>query len=146
MCLLTNVSLMSASVPQGLILGPKLFILYINDMLHISKLVKYIHFVDNTNIFYANSNINRLNETVCNMLDKMYTWCTWFVVNKLTLNISKTNYVLFGNRMLRKDVNIKMRNVNIEIVPKFLGVFIDDLLNWNAHIKYIQSKLQTVQL
>ena len=80
------------------------------------------------------------------MLDKMYTGCTWFVVNKLTLNISKTNYVLFGNRMLRKDVNIKMRNVNIERVPKFLGVFIDDLLNWNAHIKHIQSKLQTVQL
>ncbi len=51
--------------------------------------------------------------------------------------------MLFGNRMLNKEINIKIRNVNIERVrvTKFLGVFIDDLLNWKAHIKYVQSKL-----
>ena len=55
----------------------------------------------------------------------------WFAVNKLTLNISKTNFMLFGNRMLRKDVNINIQNVNIERVriTKFMGVCIEDPLN-----------------
>ena len=57
------------------------------------------------------------------------------------MNITKTNYMLFGSRMLNKEVNIKMQNVNIErvSVTKCLGVFIDELLNWRAHIKYVQS-------
>ena len=80
-------------------------------MCNISKLVKYILFAADTNISYANSNINRLNQTVCEVLDKIYTW---LAVNKLTLNISKTNCMLFGNRMLRKDVNLKILNVNIK--------------------------------
>ena len=64
-------------------------------------------------------------------------------VNKLTMNITKTNYLLLGSRTLNKEVNIKMQNVNIERVrvTQFFGVFIDELLNWKAHIKYVQSKL-----
>ena len=59
---------------------PKLFIVYVSDMCNISKLVKYILFADDINIFYTN-HINRLNETVYIVLDKMYSW---FAVNKLT--------------------------------------------------------------
>ena len=51
----------------------------------------------------------------------------------------KTNCMLFGSRMFNKEVNIKMQNVNIERVrvTKYFGVFIDELLNWKAHIKYV---------
>ena len=68
---------------------------------------------------------------------------TWFAVNRVILNIYKTNYILFGKRMLSRDVVIHIRNVNIERVRvvKFLGMYVDDLLNWNYHITYVKSKL-----
>ena len=66
----SDVRNISCGVPQGSILRPILFILYVSDMCNISKLVKCILFADDTNICYANSNIIRLNETVYNVLDK----------------------------------------------------------------------------
>ena len=65
---------------------------------------------------------------MCNVLDKMFTW---FSVNRLTLNISKTIYILFGKRMLGSDVVIHIRNVSTERVRvvKFLEVCGNDLLN-----------------
>ena len=75
---------------------------------------------------------------MCSVLGKM---STWFAVNRLLLNISKTNYMLFGNSMLGEDVIIHIQNVNIERVrAKLVGVYVDDLLNWNVHIKYVKSK------
>ena len=75
---------------------------------------------------------------MCNVLDKR---STWYTVNRLTLNISKTKYMLFGKHMLSRYVVIHIQNVNIERVRavQFLGVYVDDLLNWNYHIT--KSKL-----
>ena len=129
----SDVRKLSCGVPQGSILGPKLFIMYVNDMSSISKLVKYILFADDANICCTDSYIGKLSYNMCNVLDKM---STWFAINRLTLNISKINYMLFGKRMLSRDVVIHIRNVNIEKVRviKFLGMYIDDLVNWNYHI------------
>ena len=126
----------SCGVPR--VLGPKLFILY--SMCNISNLEKFILFADYTNIFHAYSNISRLNEALCCVLK---TLCVWLAVTKLNVDITKTNYMLFGSRTLNKEVSIKIHNVNIERVrdTTFLGAFIDELLNWKARIKYVQSKL-----
>ena len=69
--------------------------------------------------------------------------CVLYWTKCLTLNISKTNYMLFGKRMLSRDVVIHIQNGNIERVRvvKLLGVYVDDLLNWNYHITYVNSKL-----
>ena len=70
----------------------------------------------------------------------------WFCVNKLSLNIAKTNYILFGRYTHQQDVAIIINNVTIQRVQatKFLGVLIDESLNWKNHINIVKSKLSKV--
>ena len=78
-------------VQQGGILGPKLFILYINDMVNVSNIFKFIIFADDTNLFYTSKDIVSLGVNICNELMKLEKW---FALNKLSLNISKKNYMI----------------------------------------------------
>ena len=130
----------SCGVPQGSILGPKLFILYINDICNVSKLLQFVLFADDTNIFCSDVNILDLCKNVSLELDKLNIW---FAVNKLSLNVSKTNFILFGNRKYNGVVDIKINGINIErvYVTKFLGVLIDHKLNWKDHINHICNKV-----
>ena len=129
-------------VPQGSILGPKLFILFINDICNVSKNLKFIIFADDTNIFCSGKNINELLLMVNLELQKL---CTWFSVNKLTLNISKTNFMLFTNHNVQSpsDIKICIKGQNIERVKvtKFLGVLIDEKLSWKEHISLVHNKI-----
>ncbi len=73
-------------------------------------------------------------------LDKLNVW---FAVNKLSVNVSKSNFILFGNRKHNEDVDITINNVKIDrvYVTKFLGVLIDSNLNWKEHIDSINNKI-----
>ena len=129
-------------VPQGSILGPKLFILYVNDIANVSSLLRFVLFADDTNIFLSGDDAKEISNTLSIELDKLNSW---FAVNKLSLNVSKTNYMIFGNKKIDKDMNIRVgiNGISIDRVynATFLGVTIDDKLNWKEHIKMIQSKL-----
>ena len=128
-------------VPQGSILGPVLFILYINDMCEVSKLLNIILFADDTSIFYSTRNIVDITCTVNNELEKLDIW---FRVNKLSLNMNKTNFIMFTNKkQLRPTVNIVLNGKNIEQVShtKFLGVIIDENLTWREQIKTVETKV-----
>ena len=128
-------------VPQGSILGPKLFILYVNDICNISKILKFVLFADDTNVFCSGHDAMQLSRDLSNELDKL---SVWFAVNKLILNVSKTNFMVFGNSKQRNtilQVSIKNSNIKRVYVIKFLGILIDDRLNWKEHISLICSKL-----
>ena len=83
---------MSCGVPQGSILGPLLFILYINDIENVSDIIKPILFADDTSLFHSHTCFNTLIQEVNIQLHK---FSTWFNTNKLSLNTKKTNFIIF---------------------------------------------------
>ena len=79
-------------VPQGSVLGPLLFILYINYICDVSKVFDCILFTDDTNLFCSDNDINDLRGVINVELDKLNTW---FSVNKFSSNMQKTHYIVF---------------------------------------------------
>ena len=100
-------------IPQGSIIGPTLFILYINDLCNVSKLLKFILFADDTNIFYEDVSVLKLQNTLNNELCKLNNW---FMVNRLSLNAKKTSYIIFSNKTVCNNVILTINNEPISKV------------------------------
>ena len=132
----------TCGVPQGSVLGPLLFLIYMNDIHKCSKILSFILFADDTNAFYSDTNVKALNQTLNNELIKV---SKWLQVNKLTLNIKKTQVILFNakNKKVKEPLKLKINGENIKQVnsTKFLGIIIDSKLTWKQHIAHIQHKI-----
>ena len=138
---ISNYATITTGVPQGSTLGPLLFLLYINDIIESSRLLNFFLFADDTTIVHSGKDVQSLSNNINEELKRV---STWLVANKLSLNIQKTNYIVFsGNKQINGVLNIKMCDSTIQRshVLRYLGVYIDHKLTWKSHIDHIQSKL-----
>ena len=129
-------------VPQGSILGPLLFLIYVNDLCNVSKALDFILFADDTNIFFSHKNLNILEKTLNEELPKLTDWC---LANKLSINYKKSNFMIFKSKQKRQtfDINLKINDCAIGCVKEtvFLGVVLDENLSWKPHITNVARKI-----
>ncbi len=131
---------MKFGVPQGSILGPLLFVIYINDLPGINKLAKFILYADDANIIITGESILEIEDKLEELTRALTLWVN---SNGLLLNLKKTHYMLFSSQRTDHDLNLAINNVPIQRVceARFLGVIIDEKLTWTNHIKALKSKM-----
>ena len=126
--------------PQGSCLGPLIFIIFTNDLHKQLQHCNSILFADDTTLYKSHRNLKYLNWCI---EDDMKTIVKWFQVNKLTLNIEKTVCLLFQKQGHSDEIHIKVDNISIQNTheTKFLGIWLDEHLNWTTHIQNLILKL-----
>ena len=127
-------------VPQGSSLGPILFLMYIND-LPLATQFETTLFADNTFLLLSDSSILNLERRVNAQLENIDKW---FRMNKISLNYSKTNYMIFNkhpHKTCNYEFNLKIYNIVRVSTVKYLGVILDENLTWSQHLKYLSSRL-----
>ena len=129
-------------VPQGSVLGPLLFILYTNDIPRCLHHCKTILFADDTTIYLTGAEVQTLYHQVNYDLDILDDW---FKANQLSVNPSKTKYILFSRRdtASEHDLDLLIDDEKLERVhcTKFLGLFIDEHFIWDHHIEHCKKKV-----
>ena len=129
-------------MPQGLVLGPLLFLININNLPNVSKYLSFFLFADDTNIYFKHHNLIQLQKIINRELKKVRKWLDG---NRLSLDIDKTNFVVFHTPQIKlvKPVIIRLgkKKLKRKSCVKFLGIMLDANLSWKYHIAELSKKL-----
>ena len=144
----SNLCKIDCGVPQGSILGPLLYLIYVNDI-DKSTDSKILSFADDTSLYASNMDVKKLFSDVNTSVNLLFEW---FCANQLSLNASKTKYIVIRAPTSHSDMSnlsIKINNTVLERIgsgqtensTKFLGIIIDEHLTWKYHLNHINNKI-----
>ena len=127
--------------PQGSCLGPLLFLIFCNNLYKNLEFAECIQFADDTTLYFGHSNKNF---ALCCLEHYLKIISDWFRANKLTLNVEKTVFMLFHpkGKKLNEQITFENKTIKNSRVTKFLGIWLNDNLSWESHIRQLTLNIK----